>query len=604
MADLFLIQSDDPEAVRHAVSEARRRLLELGPEYVIDQLDGSNWSLVTGRNPFVPYAASADVQGAAVVLGSTFDPGGPKLSDLLSPSPADRDRAIRNYCRGLNYGMALSIRNGEVLVAPDWLGLYPVYYHEEGSTFMVSSVPGLFTCHDRFRSILDIQGLVGILLLAHSSLGLTMFQGVTRLASGHFLKHPASGRAAEEAVARAPRGAAPKTMDEAVETFDAALAALIGEASRETAHSVLLSGGLDSRIAAGYLYKLSKAGMAAVTLGNRNDTDMRAAVRVASLLGARHETIPVDDGDYPVFAGRSLNEDAMSGGLFALSLGPLAEAPRPPMLTGLLGDSLPGADYLAWGREAAGEMYTFHALFRSVNEWGLSPGVIHELVRARDVDDIIIDTWRRLRNEYDSYPGEPWRKTWWFLLFHHERFLMGRVPKVMALRSWPVIPFACTDVLDLAASTPVSILADRRLEIALILRKFPELARLPFAGVIERIGYRLEPEHVSPWTRGVHRVMDSVAWHAHKIFDTGERRWWMRSYDINGTGWKILRDQARLRARAAGEWLDESVVLDLIPPSSAELPIKLRISAPTGRRTLIGAVLCCSQYFAGSPPIL
>lgn len=181
MADIFLIRSDNPDAINQVQSQVRRKLKVLAPDYTVDRIDGASWSLITGRNPFTPYVVSSDPDGAAVVIGSAYNPGGPKVSDVRSSSSACRSQAIREYCQQLNYGIALSIENGEVLITTDWLGLYPIYYFLADNTFVTTSIPSLLCCWNGFRPIVDIYGLVGILLLAHSCLGHTMFKGVTRL---------------------------------------------------------------------------------------------------------------------------------------------------------------------------------------------------------------------------------------------------------------------------------------------------------------------------------------------------------------------------------------------------------------------------------------
>lgn len=598
MADMFFIHSDYPATIDHARAKARESLLALTPESIIDQTDGSGWSLITARNPFVPYAVSNDPEGTAAVIGSTYEPDGPRVSDLRSPSPARREQTIREYCRRLNYGMAISIADRGVLVTADWLGLYPIYYYHDDSAFVVTSIPGLLRCHSGFRPAVDIHGLVGILLLAHSCLGHTMFQGVSRLPSGHFLKYELGRRMTREEVDLGAGPSPPRNIDEAVEAFDAVLNRTVGAAAREGVRSIYLSGGLDSRIIAGYLQPLVEGELTAITLGDRRDIEMRAAARVASAIGAVHVRVPIDLSDHPTFAMRATDYDAMSSGLYSLMEWSFAATPRRPVLTGFLGDSTFGVSQVGWGREPSLDLHTFHAMFSSVNPWGLSPGVVRELVRADDIDDVILDIWRRLRDEYDSYPGPPWQRSWWFDLKHRERFLVGQAPKIIATRSWPVLPYVHPDILRLVQALPLPFVADRKAQIELILRKFPKLARLPLARLIDRRWWNLIPRKAHFWTPGVDRVKDSLSWHWHDKFDPWEPRVFLRTFDFDGAGWKILRDEARARADEAEDWLNKDVVLQLIPPASTETRLRRAIVDATGRKALLGAVLCCSRYFS------
>ena len=598
MADIFLMRSDDLQAVRFACSEVQKELSELSAEGTVDLIEGPSWSLITNRNPFVPYTTSRDPLGAAVVIGSTLNPDGPTVSDLRKRSPADRIQAAREFCRQLNYGVALSIEDGDLLIATDYLGLYPIYYYQDDSAFIVTSIPGLLSCYRGFCPAVDVQGLVGILLLAHSCLGRTLFRGVSRLSAGTLLKYGLNGRVTREEVAMDASGVAPKSMDETVEAFDLALRAAIGSAIRQGIESVLLSGGLDSRIAAGYLHRLSDGEVSAVTFGERGDLDMRAAVRVASAIGATHHKVSDDQSDYPVFAQNELNHDAMSSGLYGLNFWAFSGAPRRPMLTGFFGDALLGADYLQWGREPLCDLHTFHAMFTRVNSWGLSPGIVRELVRADDIDDIVLDVYRQLRDEYYSYPGQPWQRSWWFDILHRERFLVGRIQKIIAVRSWPVLPYVHPAVLQLASAMPLPFLSERKVEVELILRKFPALARQPFAGNAMQKWYTIVPRKRRPWDPYIGRVKDSLSWHLRKRLNIPENRFFVRAFDFNGAGWNTLRDQARTVVPGTDNWLNKDLVLQLIPPSTTRLKSRSPITDTTGRRTLIGTVLCCSQYFA------
>jgi asparagine synthase (glutamine-hydrolysing) len=504
----------------------------------------------------------------------------------------------REFCRQLNYGVAVSIEEGEVIITADYLGLYPLFHYQDDAVFIVTSIPGFLQCYGGFSAKIDLQGLVGILLLSHGILNRTLFQGISRLAQGHLLIYGPDGRVRKEEV---PLGAgvnSPKSMNEAVEAFDSVLSKAVGRAINEGNQSILLSGGLDSRIVAGYLHRLADEELSTLTFGGRFDFEMRAAARVSSAIGATHEAIPVNQGDYPEYAKRALDTDAMSSGLYALNYWSFSATPRRPVLTGFHGDPLMGASHVGWGREPLCDVHTFHAMFASVNSWGLSPGIVRELVRVNDIDDVILDVWRQLHDQYYSYTGQPWQRSWWFDLHHRQRFLIGRLPKVIAQRSWPVLPYVHPDILQLAIATPLSLLADRKVQIELILRKYPELARLPRAGNVDHRWLFIGPRKTRPWTPYLDHVKDSVSWHLRNRLNYPDRSYFVRAFDFNGVGWKVLRDQARDHAREVDAWLDKDLLLQLIPPSSTRLEFKYPIREATGLRTLIGTVLCCSLYFA------
>jgi hypothetical protein len=594
MADLFLITSDDPEVVRCTCGDVERKLRGFSKDSIIDVIHGARWALVTSRHPFVPYAASSDSSGAAVVIGSMWDPGGPTVYDLRKPQSEFRIEAMRGFCRGLNYGVALSVHDGQVVITTDYLGLYPVYYHQAASALVVTSLPGLVGCFPHFRFAMDTEGLVGLLLLAHCSLGRSLLRDVHRLPACSLLSCGVSGRATIEELPLQAGGYSPNTMDDAVEAFDSALCGAVAAPVHDGLRSVLLSGGLDSRILAGNLRRLSSGALSAVTLGDARDLEVRAAARVASAISAAHERVPVDEHEYLAYTQSECDRDAMTSGLYGLNYWALSGRPRPPMLTGLYGDSVMGASHVDWGREAVCDAHTFHAMFTRVNAWGLSPGMVRELVRADDIDDIILDVYRQLRNEYYAYEGQPWQRSWWFDLLHRQRFLVGRLAKIIAARSWPVLPYATSAVLQLACATPLSLLSDRKIQVQVLLRKLRGLSDLPLADNIGRSWYRAGHNALP---RAWRRVAGAVSGRARKRLGLSDRRCAVRWLDFNGVGWNSLRDEARAQAFRADCWLNKNLVLELIPASTTNVKFGYPISDATGRRTLIGAVLCCNQYF-------
>ncbi len=598
MADVFFIQTNDPAARVRTHDAVRRSLSDPATQDIVSLTEGPSWALVTSRNPAVPYASTSDSREAAVILGSTYAPDGPEISSLRSPSPAAREQAMRRFCLTLNYGLAVAVSDHEVLVTADWLGLCPVYYYGDESSFIVTTSPALMHFYPGFRAGVDVRGLVGILLLAHSCLGRTMFRGLSRLAAGQVLKYEFGRAPSLDAVALGAVPAVPRTIEQAVEAFDDVLGRVVGGAAGGGVRSIYLSGGLDSRLVAGYLRRTGVDGLSAVTLGDRRDLEMRGAARVAAALGTAHERVPVNLADQPGFARRAVEVDAMTSGLYSLMEWSYAAAPRPAVLTGFLGDSTLGASQVEWGQEPASDAHAFSAMFASVNAWGLPADVIRRLVRESGVDDIVSGVRQGLSDEYESCPGPPWQRSWWFDLLHRERFLVGFAPKIMATRSWPVLPYAHPDILRLAQAAPFAFLAARRVQVEIALRKFPELARIPLARLIDREWWRLVPRRTRVWTPLADRAKSSLSWHWHDKVDHWEPRAFLRAFDFNGPGWRTLRDEAREAADQADTWLNRDVVLEWIPPASTDVRLRRSIVDATGRKALLGSVLCCRRHFA------
>jgi asparagine synthase (glutamine-hydrolysing) len=134
---------------------------------------------------------------------------------------------------------------------------------------IVSSSPESFRHHPLFRAEVDPLGLAALLLLHSPSQGETLHAGVNRLRAGHVLLAD-TGRGIREVVDWSPpqEPVLPDTpFAHHVQLLDQALEEAV---ARQTApgirHAVLLSGGRDSRMLAGYLRDLGHRPLA-ITVG-------------------------------------------------------------------------------------------------------------------------------------------------------------------------------------------------------------------------------------------------------------------------------------------------------------------------------------------------
>ena len=600
MADFFLIAAEDPAVIDRAVAGVSARLAEIAPRGIPDRLTGPGWALLTVRSPAVPYLISSSPQGTAMVIGSAGPSDRPGLQDLLEPNLESRVTAARRHCLELDFGVVLSLHNGDIVLASDWLGLFPVYYRRSAIAFVATSIPALAEWAGDASLRIDLQGLVSLLLMAHVCLDRTLYEGVARLRSGHLLKFDTRRR--EVTLDEVPLGMvtpAPADLGEAIDAFDGALSSVVAETVRQGTRSIFLSGGLDSRIIAGYLHQAHPESLLAVTAGDRNDVEMRAAARVVSRIGAVHKMVPVRQIDYPSIVQRLIDEDGLTSGLYVLTEWAVSEALQGSLLTGFLGDAVMGARHAYDGREPACDLQTFHALFNALNASGLSPGVVRELVRSEDIDDLIREVQAGLHRAYDSAAGDSSKKTWWFDLLHRQRFLVGHLPKVLALGAWPVLPYARPAVVRLAASTPLEVLSDRKVQIGLIRRRFPDLASQPLARDIDHVLYRLPGGRETVPSRLADRLRSSASWWAHRWFDLPERRPFFRSFDFNGSGWQALRNIARETSSQTASVFNQELALHLIPHSSEKVRFKRVITDATGRKTLIGAILVAERLVGG-----
>lgn len=148
------------------------------------------------------------------------------------------------------------------------------------------------------------MSIAGILLTMHATGNRTTWQDVKRLPPGHLLRWRKgegvslsdvnSLKAHDSYFGGSPshcQNLIQNSFNEAVQRLDK-----LGETS------VLLSGGLDSRLVAGCLRWHARYKVPVVTLGESTDYEMQCARRVAASLGWPMHPVPVKLDAYPVWA--------------------------------------------------------------------------------------------------------------------------------------------------------------------------------------------------------------------------------------------------------------------------------------------------------------
>lgn len=177
MANFVIIV--DPDARRRA------RFIEVITP-LLAPVDGLNTSscangdfhAVWAAHESAPISHIADGEGAAVIWGQAIPGKGFGRIDArqlrkLWRDPAEHmPEAMDGYHAGVVY------RPGNLVVGADFIGMFPIQYFVAGDVLLVGSSPELFRKHPLFRTELDTEGLVGILLLMHSVGGKTMLRGV------------------------------------------------------------------------------------------------------------------------------------------------------------------------------------------------------------------------------------------------------------------------------------------------------------------------------------------------------------------------------------------------------------------------------------------
>jgi asparagine synthase (glutamine-hydrolysing) len=447
-------------------------------------------------------------------------------------------------------------------VAVDALGLFPLYYYSSSDFFLFSSSMWVFGKHAAVSTALDTDGLIGMFLSQGIVAGRTLVRGVRRLAAGYAVSWRPGQTAEERASDRLVPSTAffGTTFEQQLEVVDAALRSATAAAPGDS--GVLLSGGLDSRLLAGYLSEAGHRDVQAVSLGSAWQFDVKFAQDVAQRLGWRHRSIAVDTEAFCERAVMQARHEQLVGSFWDLAFWQLAEdlsSVDPVLVSGFCGNYV--FDPL---RHDPGQTeFAFARTFASCNKYGFAPGVLQTLLRVDHAADRIADVRDQLRREYESFESEPFQKVTMFDLTHRARFLVGAVVWRVTFGTRLLAPYADRRLVEAALGLPLAPLRQRKLQRTLLQRKFPALARLPL-------------DTASFFTRPVSPRLDQRLKHLlllvyHGLLSRRERRYYHSVFDLNSDGWRAVRREAEKSRTKAEAVLDRDTLRRLLPPPDTEI---------------------------------
>jgi len=536
-----------------------------------------------------PISVSAD-RGAAVIFGNAIRSaeevriGADELRRQWLILGSWAHEPLDGYFAALVYDAA------GLLAGTDVLGRFPIYYAAAGDALLVGSSPELFAHHPGFRATFDPRGLVGILLTNGLVEGRTLLSGVNRLAPGRTLFARTGLPVRENNQYDLPISDRyfDQPFDRHVDLLDAALERTIRRrVSPSPRPALLLSGGLDSRTVAGYLARQGISPLA-VTHGDRDDLEMRCARSVVHELGFEHVMQASETDRLPEFAATRAKWEHCASGFSGIGSWGGQEALRRLAITVVSGHSM---DWVIGGFESHGRDPSFDATFASQNRWGLSPPVLARLLRREVFGDAVAEVIAQLRARYEGYSDLGFQRAWGYALHHRQRFHIGALAWPQSFGSWPIVPAVDMTLLALAAGLPFETLDGRRLQIELLCRKFPRLARLP----IDRNSYNVDPLLPDFWwkarryiRRRVTRVKRALSL---ERSPRQERRIYYRQFDINGPRWRTLREAVEpLRSRGY-EYFERAALDELLPPPDVRIEREDPITGGAGIKPVMGFLM-------------
>jgi len=375
---------------------------------------------------------------------------------------------------------------------------------------------------------------------------------------------------------------------------DALDAAVIRHLNGGKRAGLLLSGGRDSRVVGGMLYRHGVS-THALTLGDARDHEVRCAAPVARRLGFQHTVArdPLDDVEEMV--RRHLRVEHLSNGLanfYTWGMVPLLEPLGDRVLSGYCIEDYIGGT----ARNLPGTIAdnAFDRVRLKATSYGVEPYLLRRLLRPDVFGAALDECAERLHAQYLAGPADADRSALELDMLHRGRHHAGSTPWRMSHSVWPAMPAIDQSFIKICAALPSATVMGRRAEDALLRTRFPVLARLP----LDRNSDWLEPLLPSAAWRLRQRVAERMpsalrqhirGWH-------GERRRYYRLYDINSPTWRTVRRMAESNRRRATDALDEATLALLLP--APDMPIELRepITESNGLKALLGFMIWWNEY--------
>lgn len=598
----FIVVIDPDRNRRTCFIKRIKPLVSVVDELSTNMCSAGNFCSVWSAAARAPVSYVADDKGAAVIWGDAIGETNSARIDAarLRTLWNDSDHRSKTVFDGFYAGVVYDVDTGFVAGA-DLLGIFPVYYWVRGGVLLMGSSPELFWYHPAFRIWFNPAGLVAIVLTMHIFDGQTLLKGLRRLSAGHLFewrprKEPVEQLQYKVAVSEKyfslPFSAHVDILDQAVDKT------LTRHAPANNQYSLMLSGGLDSRMLAGYLDK-NGVSAEALTMGMPGDLEMQCAVPVARTLGLTHHPVDVTFDRYRLCAGLQAKWEHLANGfnnIWNWGIHSLVRDFAPRVIVGHTIDAVIGTRYINWAYSPSSHTMSFEAFFANLNSWGIRPAVLKRLLRREVFGDLVEHTISRIRTVYEDYSPLESQRAWCFNLYNRQRFHVGGAAWALSFGAWPVIVSLDHRLLETAGAMPASTIAERRAEIELLCKRFPELAALP----LDRNSYNTKPlqprlryqvakyayNHLRPLRRLAHSGKNGKL----------ERRYYVRLYDFNSPGWLAVRRQAEPYRQRLFHIFNKDVLNELLPGPQIPINFTNMIAQASGLKILLGLMLWSKNH--------
>jgi asparagine synthase (glutamine-hydrolysing) len=447
----FLLICDTATENRNAcIQAAKKKLSQLG--LLVQSTECDSFAAAWACSMAFAGESVVSDSGACLLMGQALDDGGvPVRAASLNSHWATEGGAVPKAFDGIF--MAATSRQGELTVGADVLGRFPVYYWATPERIVVASSPELFKAHPLFERRLDTRALAGLLMLNYFTDGGCLWKGVRRLGAGNLLRYR-NGRATESPQYRMPFSDEyfGLTLDQQGDLIDGILRECIEDHLRGHDRAELFcSGGLDSRMLAGYVQRSSKV-RTAITWGDPDDFEMLCAGKVVRKLGITHEKWPVQFPDFPTFARRSVEWQGLSIGFTGLAFWQGRQTPAAPggFLSGQAMDAAIGGTVVLSYKANTG----FKDVMTRDGAWAVPVPVLRRLLRSEVFNGEIDAAQAAMDKTFEDFAPRDYQRVNGYNLLHRHRFHTTCVIGLHGFWGWPILPAMDRRVLRVIAGLP------------------------------------------------------------------------------------------------------------------------------------------------------
>ncbi|MBC8097398.1 MAG: hypothetical protein H7Y43_16455 [Akkermansiaceae bacterium] len=594
MAHFTLTVDSNPDRRLQFIAQAGKQLSCLDG-LDLKQAENHELAIIWAKAPLAPSSFHVDEKAFGLLLGYSVDDAGQWLDSRALQSiwtgETPRDKRLGGYFAALTYSPAHGL-----ILGGDLLGFFPLYYAEADGALLASSSPELIAAHPAFKAELDFRGLTGIFLTNGLVNGHALVRGIKRLKHGHHLVWNRRQGAVEKEIFQfvATDSLPSCSPEEARELADTELLrAIRWHRPPHSASTLMLSGGLDSRLMAGYL---SAEGITrdAVCLGRRTDFEVQVGGRVAAALAmnVHRETHELEPDGFARDAHQLARFEHLSGGFGFLEANASARvvAQSAPMFwSGFALEDVLGGDAMGFGLDPKTRVWSFEHLLSRLNEWAVPVRLLPSLLRTGDAREVIREQIAALEQQYAQGPETEARRCMRLKLFTRARFHVGQTVHRLAFGSWPLLPILDRRLLEKQFSIPTAVMMNRQLQRNMLTHRFPELARIPR----EHNSFRFEPLRQTRFA-DLATALETRIRKRYWRWRGEEPRRYFRCFDLNSPLWKAVRADAEKNLARLDPWLDRKALAALPWPA----PEKLRnnpFTAGATQRLIFGLALWAAR---------